>query len=382
MTARSDTHPAALYIHIPWCVRKCPYCDFNSHVAENTIPEHTYVAALLSELEQRQQEFAIAEFSTVFFGGGTPSLFSAGSIAALLEGADARVGLAVDAEITLEANPGASDYQRFKGYHDAGVNRLSIGIQSFNDRLLDTLGRIHTVAEAKQAVIEAQTAGFKRLNIDLMYGLPEQTAAECQHDLQQAIALSPEHLSLYQLTIEAHTKFHAHPPQLPMEDTMATMEEQLLGTVQAAGFERYEVSAYARIGDYCRHNLNYWQFGDYLGIGAGAHSKLTTGQIRHRLWNRKRPSDYIDQATDGDVTSGRSRLEPADLVAEFAINALRLTAGFTLEQFTAATGLPKQSLREPIDQGQARGWLKTDGQRVRTTAEGYRLLNNVIELFL
>jgi len=377
-----SAYTTALYIHIPWCVRKCPYCDFNSHTADQNSPETAYVQALLTELEQRQQEFGISGFSSIFFGGGTPSLFSAASIAALLEGADTRVGVANNAEITLEANPGSSDSGRFRGYRDAGVNRLSIGVQSFNDRHLQALGRIHTAAQAQQAVLAAQAAGFSRLNLDLMYGLPEQTAGESGSDLQQATTLSPSHLSLYQLTIEPHTQFHTRPPRLPQEDTLALMEQQLQTILPAAGYARYEVSAYAQPGERCRHNLNYWQFGDYLGLGAGAHSKLTADHSYHRLWNCKHPTDYIEQATNGAFTSGRSRLKQDDLITEFAINALRLTEGFRLKEFTDRTGLPEHCMRAPVDEGLRRGWLQSDGQCIKTTAQGYRLLNSVLELFL
>ncbi|HED15166.1 MAG TPA: radical SAM family heme chaperone HemW [Gammaproteobacteria bacterium] len=382
MTSVAAGYTPALYIHIPWCLRKCPYCDFNSHLASSKIPESAYVQALLAELEQHQQEFDISEFSSVFFGGGTPSLFSPSAIAALLEGAHTRVGLATDAEITLEANPGTSDYGRFRGYLDAGVNRLSIGVQSFNNQHLHALGRIHNAAEAQGAVVAAKAAGFSRLNLDLMYSLPGQTTEQCEADLQQAIALSPSHLSLYQLSIEPHTHFHAYPPQLPTDDTVAAMEQQLRATLHSVGYVRYEISAYACPGQECRHNLNYWQFGDYLGLGAGAHSKLTCGQTCHRIWNRKHPADYLRQAGKGHVSSGRSQLGEVDLVAEFAINTLRLTKGFSFREFTDRTGLPAHCLRIPVDKGLHKGWLQYDGQRVKATPTGYRFLNNVLELFI
>jgi len=381
MTSIAPRHTTALYIHIPWCVRKCPYCDFNSHLADKTIPEKDYVEALLTELEQRQQVFEIDEFSTVFIGGGTPSLFSPASIATLLEGAQTRVGLAATAEITLEANPGTADSSRFRGYHDAGVNRLSIGVQSFTDHHLQALGRIHDAHGAREAVEAAKTAGFTRLNLDLMYGLPGQTADQCAADLDQAIALSPSHLSLYQLTIEPHTRFHTRPPQLPADETIATMERHLLTTVQTAGYERYEVSAYALPGECCLHNLNYWQFGDYLGLGAGAHSKLTSDQTRHRLWNCKRPANYIKRVQTQDSLSGRSVLQTSDLITEYAMNALRLTGGFQVKAFTAATGLPESCLHGPVREGIQRGWLISDGSRIKTTTTGYRLLDSVLELF-
>jgi len=382
VTDTREVYTTALYIHIPWCIRKCPYCDFNSHPAGQQIPELAYVQALLTELEQRQQEFGIGQFSSVFFGGGTPSLFQPSSIATLLEAADARVGLAEDAEITLEANPGSSDSKRFRGYWDAGVNRLSIGIQSFDDQQLQTLGRIHNAVQARQAVHAAQDAGFSRLNLDLLYGLPGQTADESAADLQQAIALAPSHLSLYQLTIEPHTRFHTWPPSLPPDHTLAAIEQQLLTTMQTAGYERYEVSAYAQPHQQCQHNLNYWQFGDYLGLGAGAHSKLTAGSTRSRLWNRKHPTEYLHKTAVGDVLATRSQLDAADLVAEFAINALRLSAGFSLNQFVTTTGLPARYLQQPLRLGQKEGWLQQQGPYIKTTAEGYRMLNNVLELFL
>lgn len=375
--------PLALYVHLPWCVRKCPYCDFNSYSLDGAIPEQDYVAALLRDLDYELVHAQGRVIQTVFLGGGTPSLFSPASIARLLAGIRARVPLAPGAEITLEANPGIAEQARLRGYREAGVNRLSLGIQSFEDEKLKTLGRIHSRAEALRAAEAARAAGFENFNLDLMFGLPGQTRAQARADLEQALAFAPPHLSVYQLTIEPHTRFHAHPPPaLPDEDTIGEMLEQREAMLERAGLQQYEVSAFARSGFECRHNLNYWTFGDYLGIGAGAHGKLTDATGIARYWKIKQPRRYLATAGTPAAVGGARRLAPEDAAFEFMLNALRLREGFPAALFTERTGIPLARLAAPLRGAQRKGWLEHAADTIRATPRGYRFLDDLLESFL
>lgn len=384
--------PLALYIHIPWCVRKCPYCDFNSHAQHGELPEADYVKALLSELQNQQNLLADREIVSLFFGGGTPSLFSAKSIAAIIEGANHYCRLAPNVEISLEANPGTVDVANFQGFKSAGVNRLSIGVQSLQDAKLRALGRIHNQACAKQAILAAIDAGFDNFNIDLMYGLPNQSVTDAMEDLQTALQFKPTHLSWYQLTIEPNTFFSCHPPVLPADDMTWQMQEAGLHLLAENGFQQYEVSAHATSEDTrCRHNINYWRFGDYLGIGAGAHSKMTNlmnGEII-RFAQVKHPRDYLQASKRAALTP--KIIAANDVIFEFMLNALRLTDGFSLTLFTERTGLACDHIMVLLEQAKQRGFITivdthdTNGNKetwIRTTAHGKKFLNNVMMLFL
>jgi oxygen-independent coproporphyrinogen-3 oxidase len=375
------TPPLALYVHLPWCVRKCPYCDFNSHALRASLPETTYVDALLRDLEHDRVLVEGRTIESVFLGGGTPSLFSPDAVARLLDGLRARLALAPDAEITLEANPGTVERERFRGFRAAGVNRLSIGVQSFAPAKLAALGRIHGRDEAIAAAQAAHAAGFDNFNLDLMYGLPDQRIEEALADLHQAIALAPAHLSVYQLTLEPHTPFHRHPPKLPDEDALAAMQEGLEQALAAAGYRQYEVSAYARPGRECRHNRNYWEFGDYLGLGAGAHGKITRAGAVLRTLKPRHPDAYVRAVRTGTARTERA-LAPADLVAEFMLNALRLRDGFRPGLFTERTGQPLALLQEALAAARAEGLLEVDPRRIRPSARGWRYLNDLVMRFL
>jgi len=373
--------PLSLYIHIPWCVRKCPYCDFNSHAARGALPEAEYVAALLADLEAALPRVWGRTVQTVFLGGGTPSLLSAAALDALLSGVRARLPLAADAEVTLEANPGTVEAEKFAGFRAAGVNRLSLGIQSFNDRHLAALGRIHDAAEARRAVELALTA-FDNVNLDLMYGLPAQTPDEAAADIAAAIAYAPRHLSAYHLTLEPNTWFHRYPPPLPDDDTVADMQIALEAQLAAAGYAHYETSAFARAGSQSRHNLNYWMFGDYLGIGAGAHSKISFKNKVLRESRARAPKAYLAQAGSGAWETEPRAISAGELPGEFMMNALRLNAGFELTLFPARTGLALTAVLAALDQAEARGLIVRDHQRVRPTPTGQRFLNDLIQIFL
>jgi len=378
------TPPLSLYIHIPWCVRKCPYCDFNSHEARTYIPEDAYITALIADLELDLPSVWGRTIDTVFIGGGTPSLFSPEGLERLLSDVRARVPLKPDAEITLEANPGTVDQARFKGFMDAGINRLSIGIQSFQPDLLQAIGRIHNDSEAIIAVEAAHHAGFDNLNLDLMFGLPGQSAKQALSDLHTATALEPAHISWYELTIEPNTWFHRHPPQRATDDTLWDIQQSgrtLLGT---RGFERYEVSAYARNGQQCQHNLNYWQFGDYLGIGAGAHAKISDAATQGitRTSKARHPQTYLETAHTRQRISTTSRLAVDDAVLEFAMNALRLDAGFSPATYTAATGLPYAMIETTVNNGVADGLLSTDDDVIKATPRGQRYLNELLQYWM
>jgi putative oxygen-independent coproporphyrinogen III oxidase len=375
--------PLSLYIHFPWCVQKCPYCDFNSHPLRADLPEERYVNALLADLEQDLPRVWGRRVVSIFLGGGTPSLFSPEAIDRLLSGVRARLPLVVDAEITLEANPGTVELGRFRGYREAGVNRLSIGIQSFDPEKLRVLGRIHGRNEALAAAHAARAAGFDNFNLDLMFGLPEQTPEQALADVRTAISFEPAHLSLYQLTLEPQTPFHARPPaNLPDDDVLAAMQDMLQDATAAAGFAQYEVSAYARATRECRHNLNYWQFGDYLGIGAGAHAKITDALGITRLWKRKQPQDYLAHAGTSAAIGEERRLTPDDTIFEFMLNALRLTKGIPATLFEERAGLDFSLLEKPLEQADRIGFLNSGPGHIHSSPLGRRFLNDFIALFL
>ena len=377
--------PLALYIHIPWCVKKCPYCDFNSHNRPEALPQEEYVAALLADLEQDLPLVWGRPVTSVFFGGGTPSLFSADSIARILDGCAARLSFRPGLEVTLETNPGTVEHDRFEAYRRAGVNRISFGIQSFDDACLQRLGRIHDSAQAETAVKLAQDAGLSNLNLDLMYALPQQTLSMALHDVERAIALQPAHLSHYQLTLEPNTIFAAKPPPgIPEDDIAWDMQEACQAAMASAGFAQYEVSAYAQPERQCAHNLNYWRFGDYLGIGAGAHGKLTlpTEEGILRRWKIKQPRDYLARAASAERIGGDERIATSHRPFEFMLNALRLNEGFDLSLFEARTGLSRDAIAATLAQCIARDWLERDGEQVRPTELGRRFLNDVMGAFL
>ena len=378
------TPPLSLYIHIPWCVSKCPYCDFNSHEARGDIPEDRYIKALIADLEQDLAAVWGRTVESVFIGGGTPSLFSAQGIAQLLSEIRARLPLKPDAEITLEANPGTVDQARFSGFREAGINRLSMGIQSFQDDLLLAIGRIHNGTEAHNAVESARRAGFENINLDLMFGLPAQTTAQALQDLGTAVDLQPAHLSCYELTIEPNTRFYRQPPQRPDDDALWEMQTAVQSQLGNAGYPRYEVSAYARPGRQCRHNLNYWQFGDYLGIGAGAHAKISSAatQTITRTSKVKHPRAYLDAAHSEARISSRNELSADDVILEFAMNSLRLDSGFTKAAFTAATSLPYASIEAQVHAAIKRQLLTADNGVIKATATGQRYLNELLQYWM
>jgi oxygen-independent coproporphyrinogen-3 oxidase len=374
--------PLSLYIHIPWCVRKCPYCDFNSHQSRTAIPEAEYVDALLRDLEHDLPRVWGRRIHSIFFGGGTPSIFSADSIDRLLSGVRALLPFSGDIEITLEANPGTIDVHKFKALRQAGINRLSIGIQSFSEPQLKALGRIHGELEARRAADWAREAGFDNFNLDLMHGLPQQTIESALHDLQLAVAAEPTHLSWYQLTIEPNTRFAFDPPALPDEDTLCDIQDHGHAYLQTHGFQRYEISAYAKNNKQCLHNLNYWQFGDYLGIGAGAHGKLTDlqQQTAYRLSKKKHPNDYLRD--DRDYLASETLISADDMPFEFMMNALRLVDGVPAAYYEARTGLRLNGLASVIEYAQQHGLLAREQHTLVATEHGLRYLNDLLELFL
>lgn len=389
--------PLSLYVHLPWCIRKCPYCDFNSHEsAQADLPEQRYLDALMADLEQSLPLVWGRTVHSVFIGGGTPSLFSPQGIERLIAGVRARLRLEAGCEITLEANPGTFERDRFRAFRDAGVTRLSVGVQSFNDAHLKALGRVHSRAQAIAALEEAARS-FDTFNLDLMYALPGQTLAELDADITQALAVAPPHLSIYHLTIEPNTYFAKFPPQVPDEDTAYAMMDRITERTAQAGLQRYEVSAYARDGHRCAHNMNYWQFGDYLGIGAGAHGKLSFAHRVVRQVRYRDPARYMEQALAGDAVAQDDDVARADLPFEFMLNALRLREGFSLNLFSQRTGLPPSALEPGLTQALERGWLHwVDGQGVALpahvplgadavvapTTRGFDFLSDVQALFL
>ncbi|MCU7904342.1 MAG: radical SAM family heme chaperone HemW [Candidatus Thiodiazotropha sp. (ex Epidulcina cf. delphinae)] len=380
---RLNLPPLSLYIHIPWCRRKCPYCDFNSHAVEGRVDEEVYIDAMLRDLEADLPLLCGRSFETIFIGGGTPSLFSADAIGCLLEGVGGLIDCTQASEITLEANPGALETERFSGYREAGVTRLSLGVQSLNAPALQALGRIHGPQQAIDAVTRAKQAGFKHINLDMMFGLPQQTPAMAMEDLASVIELGVGHLSYYQLTLEPNTPFHHTPPPLPDEETLWRIQQQGHAMLAQAGFEHYEISAFARQGEKCRHNLNYWRFGDYLGIGAGAHAKVTApdGVIK-RFWKYRHPSDYLaaGSGSTGYIQGERTLLSP-DLLLEFMMNALRLSAGVETTLLQATTGLPVTAIRDLLNRAVARGLILPVNERLRPTPLGRRFLNDLLAIF-
>jgi putative oxygen-independent coproporphyrinogen III oxidase len=373
--------PLSLYVHVPWCVRKCPYCDFNSHEAKGRFPEAAYIDALIRDLELALPNIWGRSVYTVFLGGGTPSLLSVAAMARLMDAVRARLPLAAQAEITLEANPGTAEAEKFKGFGEAGVNRLSIGIQSFNDAHLKALGRIHNADEARRAIDMAQEH-FGNLNLDLMYGLPEQTLEEALKDAETALAFSPQHLSCYHLTLEPNTLFFHHPPNLPPDETSSAMQEGIEELLASNGYAHYETSAFAQPGKQARHNLNYWQFGDYLGIGAGAHSKITSSGKVVREMRHKSPQAYLDHVAKGAPIQEAHELARGDLAFEFMMNALRLNQGFDAALFAERTSLPLLLITRELEAAQARGLLAYENNRIAPTKLGQRFLNDLLEIFL
>jgi len=375
--------PLSLYIHIPWCIQKCPYCDFNSRALKGTLNEDAYVDALLTDLESELFQTYDRPLHSIFIGGGTPSLFSGNAITRLLNGVRQRINLPASAEITLEANPGTLEAGRFEHYRAAGVNRLSIGIQSFDADCLQRLGRIHRSDEAITAFHSARAAGFERINLDLMFGLPGQDMALAQLDLGQAIALKPEHISYYQLTLEPGTLFYHTPPTLPLEDNLWEMQLQGQSLLTDQGYSQYEISAYAQPTEQCRHNLNYWRFGDYLGIGAGAHGKQSNpnGTITRR-WKFPEPAAYLAASGSDYALSGQKTLEPDETTLEFMMNALRLYQGFTQRLYEQRTGTFFATITPPIESAIHDGLLENHNGTFRPTALGRRFLNNLLEKFL
>ena len=376
--------PLSLYVHFPWCVRKCPYCDFNSHEIPDGLDEAAYIDAVLRDLEVDAALVSGRRPVSVFFGGGTPSLISGPSLARLLEGIRDTVGLEPGAEITLEANPGAVDSEHFAAYREAGVNRLSIGVQSFDDGMLSALGRIHTAGDAVKAFRAARQAGFDQINLDLMFGLPRQDVAGVAADVDRALELGPGHLSWYQLTIEPHTAFaHAPPPGIPDDEALWAMHEAGGALLAAAGYRRYEVSAWAQEGNQCHHNRNYWEFGDYVGVGAGAHGKLTLGDRRIERRRRERhPEAYMRGAMEGNALSGTSRLQDEDLVLEFMMNALRLETGVPSGLLEARTGLKLEAVKPRIALAVEQGLLEPDAETLCATDLGRRHLNGLLNYFV
>ena len=375
--------PLSIYVHMPWCVRKCPYCDFNSHPLPASWDQGRYVEALLRDLELELPMAGSREIESIFIGGGTPSLFAPESVDALLSGIRTRIAVRRDAEITLEANPGAADAAAFGGFLQAGINRLSIGVQSFSDAALKALGRIHSGHEANDACRFAAEQGFENVNLDLMFGLPGQSASEAAADVRQAIDLAPAQISYYQLTLEPNTPFFNSPPLLPDEELVTDMHMSGQRALQEAGYLQYEISAYARAGFQCRHNLNYWRFGDYIGLGAGAHGKLTDsrGEVRRR--NRIRgPDRYLSAVPSCRQIAGDRVLTEEDLVFEFMLNALRLKAGFHLGLFEERTLLPAARLMPGVDAALGRGLLERRGDAITATHLGWRFLNDLQAMFL
>lgn len=377
--------PLSLYVHIPWCIRKCPYCDFNSHEAKGASDAHAmeaqYVAALTSDLDHALPNIWGRKVYSIFFGGGTPSLFSAEAIDRILAAIRARVNLAAEAEITLEANPGTFEIEKFRGFREAGVNRLSIGIQSFNARHLKALGRVHDADEARRA-IAIGLEHFDNVNLDLMYALPEQTLAECAEDVATLLSFGTPHVSIYHLTLEPNTLFHRFPPPLPDEDIAADMSAMIEAQLGAHGYEHYETSAYCKPGMASRHNLNYWRFGDYLGIGAGAHSKISFPDRIAREMRYKQPQAYMDHAALGAAVQESKAVARRDLPFEFMMNALRLAEGFQIAWFEERTGMPLASIRKALDAAERRGLIERDLTAIRPTELGRRFLNDLLEMFL
>jgi len=375
--------PLSLYIHVPWCIRKCPYCDFNSHQAGSDIPEAAYIAALLNDLDQDLHAVQGREIHSIFFGGGTPSLLSAEAYAQLFAGLKQRLVFAADIEITLEANPGTFEAEKFAAYRKTGINRLSVGIQSFHPEHLKALGRVHDRDQALRAIEMIRTAGFDNFNLDLMHGLPGQTEEQALDDVKTALSFKPPHLSWYQLTIEPNTEFYKYPPKLPEEETLWEIQDAGHALLESAGFQHYEISAYSQQGKQARHNVNYWQFGDYLGIGAGAHGKVTLagpeGMTILRTWKTRLPKDYLN--SEKIFLAGTEKVDGEDAGLECMMNALRLHQGITQQDFVARTGVSLSSIDTPIAEARRKGLLEPEGD-LRATPLGRQYLNELLALFL
>ncbi|MDA8562184.1 radical SAM family heme chaperone HemW [Gammaproteobacteria bacterium] len=382
MNTLKETIPLSIYVHLPWCVKKCPYCDFNSHEAKNTIPEEAYIESLTKDLDQNLSTINNREIVSIFFGGGTPSLFSPKSIATILNILNNKLNLSKNTEITLEANPGTIDEKNFKGFKQAGVNRLSIGIQSLQDNKLKTLGRIHGRDSALNAINIAINSGFDNFNLDLMHGLPNQSVEDSLNDIKDALNFAPNHLSWYQLTIEPNTLFHHNPPKLPLENTLFNIQEAGKAELLKQNLNQYEVSAYSKQSYECAHNINYWEFGDYLGIGAGAHSKITDvdKQIITRHWQLKNPKDYMNPNKKNQPR--QSILSTNDIIFEFMLNALRLTNGFSKSLFNERTGLSINIINDKLKQALHKKLLLENSERILTTELGKKFLNDSIGIFL
>ena len=374
----------ALYVHFPWCVRKCPYCDFNSYARQGELDEAGYLRALCADLaRERARLSAPRKIGSIFLGGGTPNLFGPATIGKLLEAVADTFPLDPQIEITMEANPGAAECGDFAGFRQAGVNRLSIGAQSFSDQQLKQLGRVHTREETHLALAAAAEAGFEQINIDLMYALPRQSPSEAAADLKQALAFAPDHLSLYQLTLEPNTEFHKRPPPLPDDEQALTMQQSFMQPLEKAGFARYEVSAYARGGQVCRHNLNYWEFGDYLGIGAGAHGKLSQAGEVWRSHKLKRPAAYMQALTEGkDAATGWRQINGDELRFEFLLGGLRLTEGFDRELYETRSGQSWAALGESMAPFKQCGWIEQTADCLRCSERGYRFIDSMLAQLL
>ncbi len=375
--------PLSLYVHLPWCLRKCPYCDFNSHAVRGEIPESSYVDALLADLDQDLALAGDRPLISIFIGGGTPSLFSPPALERLLRGIGERIAWTPEIEITLEANPGTVESDRFAAFRALGINRLSLGVQSFQDDKLKRLGRIHDGGEAIRAVEIARRAGFSNLNLDLMFGLPGQSVADALVDLETALALHPDHLSWYQLTLEPNTLFAKYPPPLPEDEQLWEIQCAGLEKLAEAGFERYEISAHARNGKRCRHNLNYWRFGDYLGIGAGAHGKITdpSDETILRYWKIRHPEHYIEKASTDARLGGWQPVGETEKPLEFLMNTLRLREGFTPARFESRTGMDYRTIAARIEDLIAEGWLVREGGAVRCSERGWNFLDSILGRF-
>lgn len=378
-----NTIPLSLYIHFPWCIKKCPYCDFNSHTFSGDLQEQHYINTLKTDFENDIYRLSPdRKLVSIFLGGGTPSLFSGKLIASLLAFINQKIEFEPDIEITLEANPGTLEYEPFETYLKAGVNRLSIGVQSFNNQHLKSLGRIHDAESAEQAVLSARKAGFKNINLDIMFGLPAQTLTMALDDCVRAIACSPDHLSFYQLTIEPNTLFHRNPPGLPNEDEQADMQNVILDQLEQNGYARYEVSAYAKSGRQCVHNLNYWQFGDYLGTGAGAHSKVTGMDGVTRAWKQKRPESYMSLVNSGEQYQYPTAVSQDEILFECLLNALRLKNGIHVDMFQHRTGLPVEAVIRALDKPIAQNLLQVSDNRIRCTEKGYQYIDEILQELL
>lgn len=376
--------PLSLYVHLPWCVRKCPYCDFNSHAVKEEFPAERYVDALLADLEQDLPLVWGRTVQSIFFGGGTPSLFSASQFERMLAGFGALLNIAPGAEVTLEANPGTTEHDSFTAYHEAGINRISLGVQSFDDELLKAIGRIHGRKEIEKALESIDRSGITNFNLDLMFALPGQSISRAIEDVQLALAAGPTHLSHYQLTLEPNTAFYANPPRLPNDDKAWAMQDQCASLLAEAGLVNYEISAWAQQGKECRHNLNYWQYGDFLGIGAGAHGKITLpaqGEVRKRI-RKRHPDAWMSGVKEGSALAEDRSIEASDRIFEFFLNQLRLRAGVRKSQFLPRTGLDWGQVRERIETAVEKGLLEDRGECLVHTETGWRFINEIQAGFL